>query len=149
MARLRRPDGAELEWSIEGDDGPLVAIAAMALHPPASCRAILRELAADHRVLTYDLRGTGESSRVAPYDIETDAADLAAVVEAAGGDALAIALGDGAPRAVRAAAERPDVIHTVVISGEVPPRSGRRNRGAGGARLLARGRRRHAGAARD
>jgi pimeloyl-ACP methyl ester carboxylesterase len=120
MPRLRRPDGAELEWRIEGDHGPLVVVAAMALHPPAPCRAIVRELAADHRVITYDLRGTGGSSRVGPYEIATDALDLAAVVEAAGGDALAVALGDGALRAVRAAVHRPGAIHTVAISGEVP-----------------------------
>lgn len=120
MLRLRRPDGAEIEWSVEGTDGPLVAIALMAAHPPVVCERIAEDLAGDHRVLRYDLRGTGASSRTPPYDIETDAADLAALVEEAGGDALVVALGDGARRAVRAAAERPDLIHTVVISGELP-----------------------------
>jgi pimeloyl-ACP methyl ester carboxylesterase len=120
MPPLRRPDGAEIEWWIQGQDGPLVAIALMAFHPATACHRIADELAQDHRVLRYDLRGTGASSRTAPYDIETDAADLAALVEEAGGDALVIALGDGARRAVRAAAERPDLIHTVVISGELP-----------------------------
>jgi pimeloyl-ACP methyl ester carboxylesterase len=103
-----------------GTDGPLVAIALMGLHPPGTCDRFAADLAADHRVLTYDPRGTGRSSRVGPYDIETDAADLAAVVEDAGGDALVVALGDGARRAVRAGAEHPDLIHTVVISGELP-----------------------------
>jgi pimeloyl-ACP methyl ester carboxylesterase len=120
MPRLRRPDGAEIEWRMEGTDGPLVAIALMGLHPPETCRRFATDLAADHAVLTYDLRGTGGSSRTGPYDIETDAADLAAVVEEAGGDALVVALGDGARRSVRAAAEHPDAIHTVVISGELP-----------------------------
>jgi pimeloyl-ACP methyl ester carboxylesterase len=120
MPRLRRPDGAEIEWWVQGTDGPLVAIALMAIHPAAVCRGIAAELAGDHRVLGYDLRGTGASSGAGPYDIETDAADLSAVVEEAGGDALVVALGDGARRAVRAAAERPDLIHTVVISGELP-----------------------------
>jgi pimeloyl-ACP methyl ester carboxylesterase len=120
MPRLRRPDGAELEWRIEGRDGPLVAVAMMAFHPPIACRGIAHELARDHRVLRYDLRGTGASSRTPPYDIATDAADLAALVEEAGGDALVIALGDGARRSVKAAAERPDLIHTVVVSGELP-----------------------------
>src|ERR687895_1486597 len=120
MPPLRRPDGAELEWWTEGHDGPLVAIATMAFHPPLACDGIARELARDHRVLRYDLRGTGASTLTPPYDIETDAADLAALVEEAGGDALVIALGDGARRAVRAAAERPDLVHTVVISGEMP-----------------------------
>jgi pimeloyl-ACP methyl ester carboxylesterase len=133
MPRLRRPDGAEIEWHVQGTEGPLVAIALMAVHPPAVGRAIAADLAADHRVLGYDLRGTGASSRTPPpYDIETDAADLAAVLEEAGGDALVIALGDGARRAVRAAAEHPDLIHTVVISGEFPlgPISGSGSRDA-------------------
>ncbi len=79
MPRLRRPDGAELEWWIEGHDGPLVAIATMAFHPTLACHGIAHELARDHRVLRYDLRGTGASSLTPPYDIETDAADLAAL----------------------------------------------------------------------
>jgi pimeloyl-ACP methyl ester carboxylesterase len=120
MPRLRRPDGAELEWWVHGTDGPLIAIALMALHPHGVCDRLVELLAADHRVLCYDLRGTGASSRTGPYDIETDAEDLAAVVEEAGGDALAVALGDGARRSVRAAAGHPDAIHTVVVSGEFP-----------------------------
>jgi pimeloyl-ACP methyl ester carboxylesterase len=120
MPRLRRPDGAEIEWWVHGEEGPLVAIALMALHPPNVCDGLTAALENDHRVLCHDLRGTGMSSPVGPYDIETDAADLAAVVETAGGDALVVALGDGARRSVRAAAQRPDLIHTVVISGEFP-----------------------------
>jgi pimeloyl-ACP methyl ester carboxylesterase len=120
MPRLRRPDGAELEWWIEGHEGPLVALAMMAFHPTLACQGIAAELARDHRVLRYDLRGTGGSTRTPPYGIDTDAADLAALVEEAAGDALVVALGDGARRGVRAAAERPDLIHTVVISGELP-----------------------------
>jgi pimeloyl-ACP methyl ester carboxylesterase len=120
MPRLHRPDGAELEWWIEGHEGPLVAIALMAVHPPTVARPLVEELAPDHRVLSYHLRGTGTSSRTEPYDIPTDAADLAALVEEAGGDALVVALGDGARRAVRAAAGRPELIHTVVVSGEFP-----------------------------
>jgi pimeloyl-ACP methyl ester carboxylesterase len=120
MPRLRRPDGAELEWWIDGQDGPLVAVAPMAVHPPVVCFPLVEELATDHRVLSYHLRGTGLSSRTAPYDIPTDADDLAALVEEAGGDALVVALGDGARRAVRAAAAHPDLIHTVAVSGEFP-----------------------------
>ena len=120
MPRLRRPDGVEIEWRLQGTDGPLVAIALMALQPPVVCRRLVDELARDHRLLTYDLRGTGRSTRTGPYEIETDAADLAAVVDDAGGGALVIALGDGARRAVRAAAADPHLIHTVAISGELP-----------------------------
>jgi pimeloyl-ACP methyl ester carboxylesterase len=120
VARLRRPDGVEIEWQVSGADGPLVAIAPMSLHPMPAYRPIIADLAADHRVLTWFQRGMGGSSHSGPYDMETDAADLAAVVEEAGGDALVIGSGDGSRRAVRAAAERPDLIHTVVVSGETP-----------------------------
>ena len=51
MPRLRRPDGAEIEWWVAGQEGPLVAIALMALHPPPVCRGIAEDLASDHRVL--------------------------------------------------------------------------------------------------
>jgi pimeloyl-ACP methyl ester carboxylesterase len=110
----------KIEWRLHGGEGPLVGLVLMAQQPPAVCRGLVEELASDHRVLTYDVRGTGGSSLGGPYDIETDADDLAAVVDAAGGDAIAVATGDGARRAVRVAAERPDLIHTVAISGEVP-----------------------------
>jgi pimeloyl-ACP methyl ester carboxylesterase len=120
MPRVRRPDGAEIEWRVQGEEGPLVAVALMTMHPLATCRQFVVDLARDHRVLTYSQRGMGGSSRTGPYDMETGAADLAAVVEEAGGDALVVGLGDGARRAVRAAADRPDLIHTVVISGETP-----------------------------
>jgi pimeloyl-ACP methyl ester carboxylesterase len=120
VPRLRRPDGVEIEWRLDGGEGPLVAVVLMAHQPPGVCRRLVEELASDHRVLTYDVRGTGGSSGGGSYDIESDTADLAAVVEEAGGDALAVATGDGARRAVRVAAERPDLLHTVAISGEMP-----------------------------
>jgi pimeloyl-ACP methyl ester carboxylesterase len=118
--RLRRPDGAEIEWQITGEAGPLVAIALTAIQPALACRRLVTELSPDHRVLTYDLRGTGGSSRGGPYEMETDAADLAAVIERAGGGALVVGLGDGGRRAARVAAARPDLVHTVVVSGELP-----------------------------
>jgi pimeloyl-ACP methyl ester carboxylesterase len=119
VPRVRRPDGAEIEWQAVGE-GPPVIVAPMALHPPGVCAVLIEELAADHRVVTYDLRGTGASSRVGPYDMETDVADLQAVLEELGEPVLAVALGDAAPRAVRTAAARPDLIHTVFVSGETP-----------------------------
>jgi pimeloyl-ACP methyl ester carboxylesterase len=120
MPRLRRPDGVEIEWQVQGAGGPLVAIALMSLHPVGACGRFAADMVRDHRVLTYHQRGMGGSSRAGPYDLQTDAADLAAAVEEAGGPALVVGLGDGARRAVRAAEERPDLIHTVVISGETP-----------------------------
>ena len=58
----------------------------------------------------YDARGTGESTRAGPHDIETSAADLAAVIERAAAPAVVITVGDGLNRALRVAAQHPDLI---------------------------------------
>lgn len=79
------------------------------------------ELSPDHRVIRYDDRGTGGSERQGPHDFETLARDLEAVAEDAGvRDGVAACLLDGANRAVRAAARRPDLIAHVVCVGGAP-----------------------------
>jgi pimeloyl-ACP methyl ester carboxylesterase len=116
MATLLRPDGCELHWEAQGE-GPLVVISHLHYSPPSLLAGLVDDLAADHRVLTYHLRGMGGSSRTGPYELITDAEDLAAVVETAGPPGIAVALGDGCNRAVRVAAERPDLISRVLVPG--------------------------------
>jgi pimeloyl-ACP methyl ester carboxylesterase len=120
MARLERPDGVEIAWEEMGD-GPLVVLAAYWSGHPRVYAALLDELARDHRVVTYDARGTGASTRVGPYDMKTDAADLAAVIDAGGsGPAVVIAIANGTNYAVRVAAERPELVAAVFASGTAP-----------------------------
>lgn len=118
MPLLERPDGVELYWE-EGGEGPLVLLSILNTMPTDTVAGLTAELAHDHRVVTYDLRGIGRSTRTGPYDMATDAADLQALAEAAGGGAVAVAIGDGANRAIRAAAERPDLVEAVVVSGSL------------------------------
>jgi pimeloyl-ACP methyl ester carboxylesterase len=87
---------------------------------PAVYEGLLSELAGDHRVVTWDARGTGQSTRAGPYDMETDCSDLAAVLEEMGGDAVVIATADGANRGVHVAARRPDLATAVVTLGTAP-----------------------------
>jgi pimeloyl-ACP methyl ester carboxylesterase len=82
--------------------------------------ALLSELARDHRVLTWDARGTGESTRAGPYDVETDCSDLEAMIETAGGGAVVVATADGANHSVHVAARRPDLVAAVVALGTAP-----------------------------
>jgi pimeloyl-ACP methyl ester carboxylesterase len=126
MPEVERPDGARIHWAQRGS-GPTVALANLYNGPPSLLEGLIAELSRDHTVVTYDLRGNGASSRTGPYDIETDAGDLGAVIEAAGAPAVVVGLGDGGPRAVRLAAAREDLVRAVVISGVVPL-----GRGAGG-----------------
>jgi pimeloyl-ACP methyl ester carboxylesterase len=111
---VKRPDGAEIHWESQGE-GPTVLLTHHTLWSyPALYERLIADLASDHQVVVYDPRGCGQSSRAGPYDVETDAGDLAAVAEAAGGAAVAIAVGDGVNRAARVAAARPELIGALI-----------------------------------
>jgi pimeloyl-ACP methyl ester carboxylesterase len=119
VPRLEREDGVEIHWEERGE-GPLVVLAPYAIFHPSVYDSVAAELATDHRVLRYDDRGTGESSRQGPYDMDTGTADLVEVIETAGEPAVIVGLGDSCHRAVRACAQRPDLIEAMVVPGGMP-----------------------------
>jgi pimeloyl-ACP methyl ester carboxylesterase len=119
MSRLRRADGVEIYWEERGE-GPLVVLAAQFFGFPETFEGLAHDLARDHRFVTYHLRGSGSSTRQGPYDIDQDADDLAALVDELGGPALLLAMGDGTSRAVKAAAQRPQLVSAVVSAGGNP-----------------------------
>jgi pimeloyl-ACP methyl ester carboxylesterase len=112
MPRVRRPDGVEIHWEHRGQ-GPLVVVANQFFGHTSVFAGLIELLAEDHRVATYDGRGTGQSTRRGPYDLQTDAADLGGVIEAAGGPAVLLTMGDGSNRAVKLAAARPKLVRAV------------------------------------
>lgn len=117
MPALRTADGARIEWRERGRGQDVLLVPYWNLYPPIF-GPLTRELEADCRIVTYDDRGTGASERRGPYDLETSAADLEAVCEAAGvRDAVAVCLMDASNRACRVAARRPDLIARVVSLG--------------------------------
>jgi pimeloyl-ACP methyl ester carboxylesterase len=112
-----RPDDAEIHWEAQGE-GPVVLIAHHSLWSyPAIYDGIVADLSRDHRVVIYDPRGCGSSSRRGPYEPMTDAADLTAVAEAAGDAMVAIAVTEGFNRVARVAAAQPDLIYHVIAIG--------------------------------
>ena len=112
-------DGVEIHCEEQGS-GPLVVLAPWwSLHPSAF-DAITRELRSGHRVLRYDDRGSGLSSPEEPYDLDTAAADLTAVIEHAGEAAVIVSTADGVNRAVRVASRRPDLVEAIVCVGGAP-----------------------------
>lgn len=119
MARLERPGGVELHTDERGE-GPLVVLAPWWSGHPGVYEGLLSDLARDHRVVSWDARGTGESTRAGPYDMETDCSDLEAILEGAGGEAVIISTADGANRSVRVAASREDLVAAVVALGTAP-----------------------------
>jgi pimeloyl-ACP methyl ester carboxylesterase len=117
VARLH--DGVQIHWDERGD-GPLVVIANQFFSESWVFDGLISLLAEEHRVVTYDPRGTGRSSRQGPYEIEVDARDLLGLAEAVGPPAVVVGMGDGSNRAVHAAAARPDLIDAVVCAGGNP-----------------------------
>jgi pimeloyl-ACP methyl ester carboxylesterase len=116
---LDRPDGIELHTEERGDGPPVVIAAYWSMHP-SSFEPLISELEDEYRVITYHDRGTGSSTRTGPYDLETSAADLEAVIErVAGPDTIVVATADGSNRAVRVAG-RPDLVRAVVTIGGAP-----------------------------
>ena len=120
MPELRTHDGVRLEWSERGSGRDAVLVPYWGMHPSVFER-LAGALEGDHRLISYDDRGTGRSEAVGPYDMETSSADLAAVCEAAGAsDAVAICMVDAGNRAVRVADARPDLFANVVCIGGAP-----------------------------
>ncbi|MER7751129.1 alpha/beta fold hydrolase [Kitasatospora sp. NPDC097643] len=98
-------DGTTLACSVTGSGPAVVFVDGALCHrsfgPGA---AVAEQLAAHHTVWTYDRRGRGASGDTAPYEVEREIEDLAAVIAAAGGSAHVVAVSSGAALALRAAA---------------------------------------------
>lgn len=114
-----REDGVRLFWEQDGD-GPGLLVSHSYIQHPEVLDGLVAELRGGHRLIRYDARGAGESTRRGPYDMRTDVADLIAVAEAAGPIAAVVANGDATNRCVHAAAQRPELIPYVISIESVP-----------------------------
>ncbi|MGH2982425.1 MAG: alpha/beta fold hydrolase [Solirubrobacterales bacterium] len=120
MPELERPGGTRIHYEVQGSDGPALVMGSYWSWSPEVWAEMLADLADDHRVATYHLRGTGDSSRNGPYDMETDIGDLEAVGDALGGPAVLLSTADGSNRAAKLAARRPDLVAAAVCFGTAP-----------------------------
>ena len=117
---LERSDGARIHYEVRGEGEPAILLASYWSWVPGTYEELLDELAVDHRVTTYHLRGNGDSSAAGPFDMETDAGDLEAVVEKVGAPTLLVATADASNRAVKVAARRPDLVTGLICFGIGP-----------------------------
>lgn len=87
MSLLERPDGARIWWTSEGAGEPVVLVMGLA-YPSDMWFRVAPALAQRYRVIRLDNRGAGRTGDVpgAPYTVETMAADVLAVLDAAGED---------------------------------------------------------------
>jgi pimeloyl-ACP methyl ester carboxylesterase len=124
MPFLSRPDGVEIYWE-EAGDGPGVLICNT--FNIATLDGLVALLAESRRVVLYEPRGVGRSSREGPYDLGTGIEDIEALLEEAGPVEVALGLGDGAHRAIRIADARPDLVDRVLFTSTALGRPGDEN----------------------
>ncbi|GIF73238.1 alpha/beta fold hydrolase [Asanoa siamensis] len=102
---VRSADGTVIAFERVGAGPTVVCVdAAGGYREHGPMRSIAAALADDFTVVTYDRRGRGESGDTAPYTVEREIDDLAAVIAAAGGRAHVYAFSSGGLVALHAAA---------------------------------------------
>jgi pimeloyl-ACP methyl ester carboxylesterase len=99
-------DGTTIAYDRSGDGPALILVGGAFQYRAFDPRTgQLAELLAPHfTVYHYDRRGRGDSGDTAPYAIEREIEDVAALVEEAGGSAYLFGMSSGAPLALDAVA---------------------------------------------
>ncbi|CAL9590719.1 hypothetical protein SUDANB176_05227 [Streptomyces sp. enrichment culture] len=106
-------DGTSLGYESAGR-GPAVVLVSGAMSTGATVAPLAAPLSERFRVTVYDRRGRGASGDTAPYAVEREVEDLAAVIEAVGGEASLYGISSGGALALRAAASGLPVRHVAV-----------------------------------
>lgn len=96
-------DGTPISFEQSGQGDPVILVAS-ALADRGDTKRLAALLATDHTVINYDRRGRGSSGDTAPYAVQREIEDIAALVEHAGGSASLFGSSSGAVLALRAAA---------------------------------------------
>ncbi|HYF18996.1 MAG TPA: alpha/beta fold hydrolase [Ramlibacter sp.] len=118
------PDGVKLAMALYGSGPPLVRAATWFTHierDPTSLlnRPWIEALSANHTYVTYDMRGTGLSSRrVDNLSLDAWVSDLATVIDAIGAERVPVlGISQGAAIAVAYAARHPERVSALILLG--------------------------------
>jgi pimeloyl-ACP methyl ester carboxylesterase len=103
MNQVRSEDGASIAFDRSGDGPPLVVVAG-AFCDRNSKKSLAAGLGAAFTVYEYDRRGRGDSGGSCADAVEREVEDLAAVIDAAGGEAFVFGDSSGGALAIEAAA---------------------------------------------
>ncbi|MEW2258786.1 alpha/beta hydrolase [Streptomyces sp. NPDC047869] len=110
-------DGTSLAYQVIGR-GPTVILVSGAMSTGGTVAPLAHRLAGDCTAVVYDRRGRGESGDTAPYSVEREVEDLAALVDAVGGAAGLFGVSSGGALVLEAAASGLPVRQAAVY--EVP-----------------------------
>lgn len=104
MGTVTSNDGTTIAYSKVGSGQALVLVdGALCYRAFGPAKKYAEALQDSFTVYTYDRRGCGESGNTAPFAVEREVEDLAAVVKAAGGSAYVFGASSGAALALEAA----------------------------------------------
>jgi pimeloyl-ACP methyl ester carboxylesterase len=138
MDTLTAHDGTRIAFDRIGAGPPIVAVVG-AFNDRWTAEPLARFLAPHFTVFTYDRRGRGDSGDTAPYAVEREIQDLAALIDAAGGSAGVFGFSSGATLALEAAARGLPIARLALY--EPPPFGSSVDHAASLADLVAAGRR--------
>lgn len=104
MNTVRSKDGTPIAFDRSGKGPALIIVDGALCYRASGPSGPMARLLAEHfTVYTYDRRGRGDSGDTAPYAIEREIEDLAALINEAGGTAFVYGISSGAALALEAA----------------------------------------------
>jgi alpha-beta hydrolase superfamily lysophospholipase len=103
MQTVTSTDGTAIAYDVRGD-GPPVVLVGGAFNDRHSPADLAETLSTRYTAVTYDRRGRGDSGDTAPYAVNREIEDLAAVIAAVGSPARLYGNSSGGVLAMRAAA---------------------------------------------
>ncbi len=103
MEKVLSKDGTAIAFDRLGEGLPVIVVGG-ATCDRAMTRPLAEQLAQHFTVINYDRRGRGDSGDTAPYTVEREIEDIAAVIDEAGGSAFVYGHSSGAGLVLHAAA---------------------------------------------
>jgi pimeloyl-ACP methyl ester carboxylesterase len=104
VRKVLSKDGTAIAFDRLGHGSPVILVDGALCHRTMGPSAPLAKLLAQHfTVFTYDRRGRGDSGDTAPYAVEREVEDVAALLREAGGTAFVWGTSSGAVLALEAA----------------------------------------------
>jgi pimeloyl-ACP methyl ester carboxylesterase len=113
-------DGTVIGFDRRGNGAALILVDAALCHRGTGPnRRLAERLSREFTVISYDRRGRGESTDTAPYAVDREVEDLAALIDEAGGRAHLYGISSGGALALEAARQLPGKVTRLALY-EVP-----------------------------